>query len=101
MPLVMVAAVAATAWNVEGNSIMIFPSAGKGLPVWKARAEAPAAPATKLAGVTVGVWPLKIEGVNVTEAGRVPPEAVASSMISPPAKVVLRDTKAPEAPAYF
>ena len=90
----MVAAVAATAWNVEGNSMMILAFAGKGFPVWNARAEAPAAPATRLAGVTEGAWPLKIEGVNVTDAGRTPPLAVASSMTSPPVKVVLRETQA-------
>jgi hypothetical protein len=65
----------------------------------KARALAPVAPATKLAGVTVGVTPLKIEGVNVTVAGRFPP--VASSKAVPSFCVVLKETHAPLAPAYF
>ena len=81
MPLVMVAAVAATAWKVLGNSMMILPSLGIGFPVVKESALAPSAPATKVAGATVGVTPLKMEGVKVTSAGKSPPVA-SSSVVS-------------------
>mmetsp|Transcript_8663 Transcript_8663/g.17587 ORF Transcript_8663/g.17587 Transcript_8663/m.17587 type:complete len:257 (-) Transcript_8663:228-998(-) len=99
IPEVIVAAVAATAANVEGNSIMIFPLAGIGLPVVKASALAPAAPATREVGVTVGVTPLKMLGVNVTDAGKSPP--VASSNVVPSFCVVLNVTQVPLTPAYF
>ena len=82
--------------------MMILPSLGIGFPVVKESALAPSAPATKVAGATVGVTPLKMEGVKVTSAGRAPPEAAASSILVVPSfKVVIKATQAPLAPSNF